>query len=73
MKGKRNLQDTVDRLIPVHVTQVTYSLLKNLGNYENERIELTANVYKGEDPNEISLQLKKKAMDVLKVLSRLNR
>lgn len=35
------------------VTTITYQALKNLGNYESERLEATADVESGEDPMEV--------------------
>lgn len=54
----------------LEITEVTYATLKNTGNYENERVELTAKVRKGEDPNDVLVALKEQALDALFVLSR---
>lgn len=58
---------------PLEITQVTYSLLKNLGNYENERIELTAKCHHTSDAEKIALDLKDRAIDILEVTSRLRK
>lgn len=57
----------------VEITSITYGMLCNTGNYENERIELTAKVYKGECPNAIASSLKARAMNIMDVLGRLNK
>lgn len=38
---------------------VTYSRIKNIGNYENERVEAVAVVQPGEDPSEVLRGLKR--------------
>lgn len=55
----------------LEITEVTYATLKNTGNYENERVELTAKVPKGKDPNDVLVALKEQALDALYVLSKI--
>lgn len=72
MTIKRNIMygqaDEVPADIEIH--QVTYALLKNIGNYENERIEFTAKVYSGQNPQDVAKALKEKAIDTLAVLAK---
>lgn len=35
------------------ITKVSYGTIKNLGNYENEKVDLEAAVNEGEDPIEV--------------------
>lgn len=37
---------------------MTYARLRNLGNYENERLELTVSLQEGEDPEVVYATLK---------------
>ena len=40
-------------------TTITYQAVKNRGNYESERLEMTALVEDGEDPHEAALKLRR--------------
>jgi chromosome segregation ATPase len=40
------------------IKAVTYHRLKNLGNYENERLEATAAIHEGDSPVEVLLDIK---------------
>jgi predicted nucleic acid-binding Zn-ribbon protein len=40
------------------ITSVCYSRLKNLGNYENERLDATTAVLEGQTPEDVHHQLK---------------
>ena len=40
------------------ITTITYQAVKNRGNYESERLEMTAAVEDGEDPYEATLLLR---------------
>lgn len=41
------------------ITAITYQAVKNLGNYESERLEASADVEAGEDPQDVALQLRR--------------
>lgn len=41
------------------ITKITYQAVKNLGNYESERLEASADIEEGEDPDDAALQLRK--------------
>lgn len=41
------------------ITTITYQAVKNLGNYESERLEASADVESGEDPDDAALQLRR--------------
>ena len=40
------------------ITTITYQAVKNRGNYESERLEMTALVEDGESPHEAALLLR---------------
>lgn len=40
------------------ITTITYQAVKNRGNYESERLEMTATLEDGEDPYEATLKLR---------------
>lgn len=40
------------------IQTITYQRVKNLGNYESERMEMTAQVDEDDDPNLVALTLK---------------
>ena len=40
------------------ITTITYQAVKNRGNYESERLEMTAQVEDGESPYEATLKLR---------------
>lgn len=42
----------------VRVQTITYARIKNIGNYENERLEVTGIVSAGEDPAKVLRELK---------------
>lgn len=42
----------------MNIATVTYSRLKNLGNYENERLDATAAVLEGQTPEQVHEQLR---------------
>lgn len=48
------------------ITKITYSSLANLGNYENERIELEAELQEGDDYQRVLEELKIKVHQELK-------
>ena len=39
-------------------TTITYQAVKNLGNYESERLEASADLEEGEDPKDAALLLR---------------
>lgn len=41
----------------LEIVEVSYSTIKNLGNYENERVEMIAKVNPGQDPLQVLDQL----------------
>lgn len=41
------------------ITSISYQAVKNLGNYESERLEATATVEEGEDPVEKTKELRR--------------
>lgn len=41
------------------ITKITYQAVKNLGNYESERLEASADVEEGEDPDDAALKLRR--------------
>ncbi len=47
------------------VTTVTYRRIKNLGNYQSETVELTAEVEQGEDYKEVFDKLRQTALEKL--------
>lgn len=47
------------------VVKITYQRTKNLGNYESERLEATADVEEGENPGEVRYRLKQWVLDQL--------
>ena len=42
------------------ITTITYQAVKNRGNYESERLEMTALLEEGEDPQEACLKLRQR-------------
>lgn len=40
------------------ITTISYQAVKNLGNYESERLEVNADVEEGEDPKDAVLKLR---------------
>lgn len=44
------------------ITTVGYSFLPNLGDYQNERFEMTAEVQEGETPEEVVKELKQQVL-----------
>lgn len=48
------------------ITKVTYAALANLGNYENERIELEATIGEGDSYEEVLADLTQKVHEQLK-------
>lgn len=40
------------------ITTISYQAVKNLGNYESERLEATADVEEGETPDDAALKLR---------------
>lgn len=40
------------------ITRLNYQAVKNLGNYESERLEASADVEEGEDPKDAALKLR---------------
>lgn len=42
------------------ITTITYQVVKNLGNYESERLEMSAQLEEGEDPEEAALKLRQR-------------
>lgn len=49
------------------VKTITYQRVKNLGNYESERFEMTAEVYEDESPTEVAENLKEMVEDALDI------
>jgi hypothetical protein len=47
------------------ITTVTYKRIKNLGNYQSETLEMTAEIQPGEDFSEITDQLIKAVLNKL--------
>ena len=49
----------VEQSLPhqAQIKTVTYHRLKNLGNYENERLEATAAIHEGDSPAEVLLDI----------------
>lgn len=43
--------------MPIKITKITYSRTVNLGNYESARVEATAEVQDGENPNKVAAKL----------------
>lgn len=41
------------------ITKINYQAVKNLGNYESERLEASADVEEGEDPDDAALKLRR--------------
>lgn len=41
------------------ITKITYQAVKNLGNYESERLEASADIEEGEDPTDAALKLRR--------------
>lgn len=41
------------------ITKISYQAVKNLGNYESERLEAFADVEEGEDPDDAALKLRR--------------
>jgi hypothetical protein len=50
------------------IIEIKYQRVKNLGNYETERVELTALLDAEDDANEIFLALKAQALEMLGVV-----
>jgi hypothetical protein len=75
VKKEKNakIQQVIDRDLPenVQVTEISYRLMRNIGNYENETIELRAPVHQGESATDVARALKKQAVDTLEVLGRI--
>ena len=42
------------------ITTITYQAVKNRGNYESERLEMTALLEEGEDPQSACLKLRQR-------------
>lgn len=42
------------------ITTITYQAVKNRGNYESERLEMTAILEEGEDPHLACLELRQR-------------
>lgn len=40
------------------ITTITYQAVKNLGNYESERLEATAEIEEGENRDDAALELR---------------
>ena len=49
------------------VKTITYQRVKNLGNYESERLEMTVEVYEDESPTEVAENLKEMVEDALDI------
>jgi hypothetical protein len=43
----------------MQIESISYQRVKNLGNYESERFEASANVVEGEDPHTAFIALKR--------------
>lgn len=41
------------------ITKITYQAVKNLGNYESERLEASADIEEGEDPDDAAHSLRR--------------
>ncbi len=41
------------------ITTISYQAVKNLGNYESERLEATAQLEEGENPDDVALKLRR--------------
>ena len=41
------------------IVTITYQAVKNLGNYESERLEASADLEEGEDPKDAALKLRR--------------
>ena len=51
----------------MEVKTITYQRVKNLGNYESERIEMTAEIYEDESPAEAAENLKEIVLEALDI------
>lgn len=49
----------------MQITKLLYRRLKNIGNYENETVELTAEINYSDDIDSVYCALKEKAKDLL--------
>lgn len=43
----------------MRIKTISYQAVKNLGNYESERLEASADVEEGEDPDDAVLKLRR--------------
>lgn len=48
----------------MQIKTITYQAVKNLGNYESERLEMTVEL-EGEDPDEAALALRRRVNSLL--------
>ena len=51
----------------MYVKLIRYQRVKNLGNYESERLEMTVEVYEDESPTEVAENLKEMVEDALDI------
>jgi hypothetical protein len=53
----------------MRITEISYQRVKNLGNYETERVEMVAEVNEGEDVNTVYTYLRDMVNKALGVLN----
>lgn len=55
------------KLNDLNVTEITYSRLRNLGNYENEKLDITVHVNENESPENIVKKLRELVKQYLNI------
>lgn len=49
----------------MRITTITYQAVKNLGNYNTERLEMSATIVEGEDADEAAYKLRQRVNLIL--------
>ena len=58
------MAETPPKTKPTHITQVSYGMTVNIGNFETVRFDLTAQVAPDEDWRDILASLKRKSLNI---------